>query len=144
MGRSKVVLQNPKYLQNLGASIRACACWGAESLTYTGARIQRDPDRLPREFRMKEYRHIEVRQSERPFDLFPSFVPICVEVGQGQPIQTFQHPENALYVFGPEDSEVSVVFRRHCHYFIHLPSKFCLNLAACVNVVLYDRYLKEH
>jgi tRNA C32,U32 (ribose-2'-O)-methylase TrmJ len=54
------------------------------------------------------------------------------------------HPENAVYVFGPEDGSIPPVFRRHCHRFVSIPSKHCLNLAAAVYIVLYDRNQKEY
>lgn len=143
MGRSRVVLQNPKYIENLGAAVRACACWGAETLTYTGSRIQFG-DRTPRELRMKDYASVEVVRTERPFDYTAGFVPVCVEILPGSiSLRDFQHPPNATYIFGPEDGDVSQVFRRFCHHFVQVPSKFCLNLAATVNVVLYDRFVKE-
>jgi tRNA(Leu) C34 or U34 (ribose-2'-O)-methylase TrmL len=56
----------------------------------------------------------------------------------------FEHPENALYVFGPEDGSLPKTVRLLCHRFVVIPTHHCLNLAAAVNVVLYDRRLKRH
>ena len=56
---------------------------------------------------------------------------------------TFEHPEDALYVFGPEDGGLPRPVRLLCHRFVFLPTHHCLNLAAAVNVVLYDRRLKR-
>lgn len=57
-------------------------------------------------------------------------------------LNDFAHPEHAVYIFGPEDGGVPAVYRRHCHYFVHIPSRHCLNLSAALNVVLYDRAIK--
>lgn len=139
-----VVLQHPKYLNNLAAAKRACASFGVEHLIYTGNRIDWNVDRIPRELRMKDYQSVNLRQHGRPFDLFPKLTPVCIElVDNTVPLPIFQHPEHALYVFGPEDGSVSQVFRRLCHRFVSIPSKHCLNLAATINVVLYDRLCKE-
>ena len=61
-----------------------------------------------------------------------------------EPLLTFEHPENALYVFGPEDGGLPKPIRVLCHRFVVIPTRHCLNLAAAVNVVLYDRLLKRH
>jgi tRNA(Leu) C34 or U34 (ribose-2'-O)-methylase TrmL len=141
-----IVLINPKYPHNVAATIRACSCFGIQSLIWTGWRV--DPtqyDRLPREERMKGYGDVAWIHSDRPFDYFHGAPIVCVEIHPDSiPLPTFQHPDDAVYVFGPEDGSVPQVIRRHCWSFVHIPSFHCLNLAAAVNVVLYDRMRKEH
>lgn len=140
----RVILVNPKYPHNLAAAIRACSCFGINSLLWTGSRV--DPSkfgRLPREERMKGYRDVTWSNCEKPFDIFPLGTPICVEIGMNaMNLVDFQHPQNAIYVFGPEDGSVPQVIRRLCHNFIYIPAYHCLNLAAALNVVLYDRVSK--
>ena len=142
-----VVLSNPKYRQNLAGIVRACSCFGIPTLLWTGNRIDlNEMDRLPREERMKGYRDVywEKLENNRPFDLFPGAVPVCVElVPHAENLASFDHPERAVYVFGPEDGSVPQVFRMHCHRFVFIPSAHCLNLSAAVNVVLYDRRVKR-
>lgn len=144
MGRSEIILQKPKYIQNLGAAVRASSCFGVSRLIWTGSRINpEEEERIPRELRMKAYSDVEVVRTERPFDLTTRLTPVCIElVANAEPLSSFVHPENAVYVFGPEDGDVSQVFRRLCHRFVYIPSKHCLNLAATINVVLYDRQCK--
>jgi tRNA(Leu) C34 or U34 (ribose-2'-O)-methylase TrmL len=55
----------------------------------------------------------------------------------------FEHPQEAPYVFGPEDGGLPKAVRLLCHRFVASPTHHCLNLAAAVNVVLYDRRLKR-
>ena len=140
------ILDRPKYVQNVASAIRACAAFGSNTLLFTGNRFDLDSlDRTPREFRMKDYRCVDVLKTERPFDMLPiGTVPVCVEVAPVGTVDlvTFQHPINAAYVFGPEDGEVCQVFRRFCHHFVYIPSRYCLNLAAAMNIVLFDRCMK--
>jgi tRNA(Leu) C34 or U34 (ribose-2'-O)-methylase TrmL len=142
-----VVLSNPKYVHNLGGIIRACSCFDVETLVWTGERLSREVEtlsRIPREERMKGYRDVEFLNHQRPFDLFPGAVPVAVELHEtSQSLSHFEHPENAVYVFGPEDGSIPQVTRRFCHYFVHIPSRHCLNLSAAVNVVLADRMMKR-
>ena len=140
-----VVLIDPKFPHNVGATIRACSCFGVESLVWTGSRIELSKyERLPREERMKGYKSVQFVNHERPFDLFAEGTPVCVEVyEQSEPLTTFEHPDDAVYVFGPEDGKVPQVTRRLCHRFVHIPSRFCLNLSAAVNVVLAHRLMSR-
>lgn len=140
-----IVLIDPKFPHNVGATIRACSCFGVESLVWTGARIELSKyQRLPREERMKGYKSVHFVNHARPFELFGDVTPVCVEVYENsEPLTTFVHPENAVYVFGPEDGKVPQVVRCLCHRFVHIPSHFCLNLSAAVNVVLSHRLMSR-
>lgn len=54
----------------------------------------------------------------------------------------FQHPATAFYVFGPEDGTLGKDIRDWCPVRVMIPTRSCMNLAGCVNVVLYDRMAK--
>jgi len=67
-----VTLINPKYPHNLAAAIRACSCFGVDTLLWTGDRIKFEAgERLPREERMKGYSSVEVIHTDRPFNTMP-------------------------------------------------------------------------
>lgn len=140
-----IVLINPKYSDNLAACIRAAACFDIEQIWFTGSRLKIDERlRTRREFRHKSYEGVDVFNSDYPFDAFMSAKPVAVEFREGaQDISGFTHPEAAVYVFGPEDGSIPSYILRHCHSIIRIPSRHCLNLAAAVNVVLYDRVSKQ-
>lgn len=142
-----VLLINPKYTRNVGAVLRACSCFGAEQLWFTGDRILLEIEkgkRLPREERMKGYLDVELIQNDYPFDQFKNVTPVAIEVRENsEPLTVFEHPENALYVFGPEDGSINQVTMKQCHRIVSIPTKHCTNLAAAVYIVLYDRYLKR-
>jgi tRNA(Leu) C34 or U34 (ribose-2'-O)-methylase TrmL len=142
-----IILCNPKYSANVGAIVRAASCFGAHQVWWTGNRVKLDDaQRLPREERMKGYASVEMRQFDYPFDHFGRDVtPVALELLPGSEcLLDFVHPENAVYVFGPEDGSIPQVLRKHCHRFVSIPSKHCTNLAAAVYIVLYDRIIKQY
>ena len=143
-----VILLNPKYEHNVGAALRACSAWGVYNLLWTGKRVVFDPEttkRIPREERMKGYKDVAwVPNCDKPLNLFGDIVPVAIELKQNsESITTFEHPPNAVYLFGPEDGSIPQVYSRLCHRFVHIPTHHCLNLSAAVNVVLYDRRMKR-
>jgi tRNA(Leu) C34 or U34 (ribose-2'-O)-methylase TrmL len=145
-----VVLIDPKYPHNVGNAFRACAALGASQLFVTGHRARWETtgkgQRLPREERMKQYNgKVELIRAERPFEnLDTGVVPIAVEISPtAEPLALFRHPDNACYVFGPEDGGIPKSIRRLCHRFVILPTDHCINLAAAVNCVLMDRRVKR-
>ena len=143
-----VVLINPNFSHNVGAALRGCSCFDVKQLWWTGSRVKIDPqkgERLGREERMKGYRDVAWINHDRPFDQFSDdAVPVVVELlPSSEPLTTFTHPENAIYVFGPEDGDVPQSIRTLAHRFVFIPSRHCLNLSAAVNVVLADRMMKR-
>ena len=145
-----VVLVNPKFPHNVGNAFRACAALGAPELYVTGNRAQWEVTgkgkRLPREERMRSYNgKVKLIRCDRPFDLYGNdTVPVAVEISPtAEPLATFSHPDNALYVFGPEDGGIPKAIRALCHRFVILPTDHCINLAAAVNCVLMDRRVKR-
>jgi tRNA(Leu) C34 or U34 (ribose-2'-O)-methylase TrmL len=139
-----VILVNPKYPHNVGAALRACSCFDIGQLWWTGTRVTIDPvkgERLPREERMKGYRDVQMCPCDQPFDRFDrSAVPVAVEVReQSECLTLFEHPDEAVYVFGPEDGSIPKALLRHCHRFVHIPSRHCLNLSTAVAVILAHR-----
>ena len=136
MSAVAVFLENPKTLHNLGSAVRGCAAYGVPELRWTGERIGRKLNstkqaRLPRELRMKDYSTIvNFCHNNKPFSEFRDGVPVAVEfTDKTESLVYFEHPAQAIYVFGPEDGSISRVFRMHCQRFVTIPSNFCLNLA---------------
>lgn len=143
-----IILNNPKYAYNVGAIIRAASCFGVKQVIYTGDRIALDIEangRIPREERMKGYKEVDLIQFDYPLDLFPQgTVPVAVEVrDKSENLHTFEHPENAVYIFGPEDGSVEKGLLVKSHRFVRIPTLHCTNLSAAVYILLYDRWLKK-
>jgi len=143
-----IALVNPKYPHNVGSAIRAASCFGAKQVFFTGNRIDIDGSktkRIPREERMKGYGNVETIHYDYFFDLYNKGVtPVAVELRPGSEMLTeFEHPENPLYVFGPEDGSIPAKYLSYCHRFVVIPTKHCVNLSAAIYLVLYDRLLKQ-
>src|SRR5262249_2812724 len=140
---------DPKYAHNVGAVVRAASCYGIRQVWYTGNRVTMELQarkRLPREERMRGYREVDLVNFDYPFDVFPKgTVPVAIEIRRrAEPLPLFDHPAQALYVFGPEDGSIPSAVLRHCHRFVIIPARHCLNLAASVYTVLYDRAVKRY
>lgn len=141
-----VVLLNPRFPHNVGAAVRAASCFGIQQVWFTGSRVSfalQGMKRLPREERMKGFRDVELRQYDPFFDQFEGVTPVAVELRpNAEALPAFSHPENAVYIFGPEDGSIHPSILSRCHRFVVIPTRHCVNLAAAVYLVLYDRQTK--
>lgn len=71
-------------------------------------------------------------------------VPVAVDLlPKACSLFNYTHPERAFYLFGPEDGTLPEEIVKRCRDLIYIPTSFCMNLAATVNVVLYDRLSKS-
>jgi tRNA(Leu) C34 or U34 (ribose-2'-O)-methylase TrmL len=143
-GNPAVVLYQPKHIHNVAGAIRACSVFGVPRLRWTGRRIafsKESGERLPREERMKGYRDVDWRRDDRAFDDLGG-TPVAVEIRRGaENLIYFEHPPDAVYVFGPEDGSLTAGVLALCHRFVVIPATHCLNLSAAVNIVLFHRYM---
>ena len=133
-----VVMDNPKHVVNLASMIRNCAAFGVGLLCYTGDRVL-EPTKGDGDLRGRDPVH--VIHHDFPLQLFDhKVVFIGVEIlPNAVSLPYFEHPENAVYVFGPEDGSISAGLRGMCHQFVSIPTIGCLNVAQAGGVVLYDR-----
>lgn len=146
-----ILLENPKTPFNVGTIIRAAAGYGVGRVYWSGDRVWDKPGskyRLPREERMRDYNAVQRKRVDdlryvittRPTGM----AVVAVEVlPDSESLLTFEHPEQAMYVFGPEDGTISKELRVYCHRFVVIPTEHCINLAAAAYTVLYDRRLKQ-
>lgn len=136
-------LINPKSPENVGMVMRAAGCYVANKVFYTGERYNR-----ARQFFTDTKNVHEKIPLEGVDDLLAS-VPqgakiIAIELIEGAtPLMDFIHPKHAYYIFGPEDGSVTQEILNHCDHVVYIPTIGCMNLAATVNVVLYDRLAKS-
>jgi tRNA(Leu) C34 or U34 (ribose-2'-O)-methylase TrmL len=145
-----VLLHDPKFPRNVGNVLRACAAFGVTQLWYTGDRAEsawRADTRIPREERHRAYKSVDLLKGDehRPLDVFPAgVVPVAVEVHRSAEVLTyFEHPEEAVYIFGPEDGSLPRGLLTAVHRIIIIPSDHCLNLAAAVSCVLMHRRMQR-
>ena len=69
---------------------------------------------------------------------------VAIELVEGaKELPSYAHPLRAFYIFGPEDGTLGKSVLSWCRDVVMVPTAHCMNLAATVNVVLYDRMAKE-
>jgi tRNA(Leu) C34 or U34 (ribose-2'-O)-methylase TrmL len=136
-------LINPKSPTNVGAVMRAAGCFGADSVFYTGNRYDRA---------MSFSTDTKNRTQSIPLNGVDDLLEnktmdakvVCVElVENATALHLFEHPDRAYYIFGPEDGTINQDIIDQADAVVYIPSMGCLNLAATVNVVLYDRLVKS-
>jgi tRNA(Leu) C34 or U34 (ribose-2'-O)-methylase TrmL len=141
-GYAAIALDNPKCLANLGGAMRAAQCYEASLIVVGGVRMER-LGKLATDT-MKAYREIPAIQVPDVLAVIPhDCVPVAVELVEGaKDLRGYKHPERAFYIFGPEDGTLGERILSKCRDKVMVPTKGCMNLAASVNVLLYDRLAK--
>lgn len=139
-GYSAIGLHMPKTNANVGSVLRAAHCYGAAMVATTGQRY-----RVACTDTMKGYRHMPLIHCDDLHAVIPfDCVPVAVELlDDARDLTTYVHPERAFYVFGPEDGTLGKNITSWCRDVVQIPTRYCMNLAATVNVVLYDRLAKQ-
>lgn len=139
-GYCAVGLYHPKTPANVGSALRACQAFDAAMLVTQGRRYK-----VASTDTGKAWRHMPLVEADDLRPLVPyNCVPVAVELVEGSTsLVDYVHPERAFYVFGPEDGSLPGHVLEWCRDRVQIPSTMCLNLAATVNVVLYDRTAKR-
>lgn len=141
-GYAAIGLHLAKNPHNVGGVLRAAHCYGAAMIAISGSRtggVVHCPANVTR-----CERHLPVLNGDLrdlvPFDC----VPVAIDLVDGAvELQNYQHPQRAFYIFGPEDGTLGHAVLDWCRDRVMVPTRFCMNLAATVNVVLYDRLAKQ-
>jgi len=149
MSKTKVSigLINPKSPTNVGSVMRAAGNFQVDSVFYTGKRYDRaiqlnnDTENLSR----KVGQSIPLSDTTCLIDNADKNAEIiCIEFAENAiALPDYQHPDNALYIFGPEDGTINQAIIDRADAVVYIPTTGCMNLAATVNVVLYDRLSKS-
>ena len=135
-------LIKPKSPTNVGAIMRAAGCYGVDAVFYTGERYDRAAkfNTDTKDANQK----IPMTGVDNLLECVPEDAKIvCIELAIGAtPLPEYQHPEKAFYIFGPEDGTIKQQLIDRADAVVYIPTIGCMNLAATVNVVLYDRLSK--
>ncbi|WP_126454435.1 TrmH family RNA methyltransferase [Sulfuriflexus mobilis] len=140
-------LINPKSPDNVSSVMRAAGNFRIDSVFYTGKRypraLMRNPD-IP-DMRRKVGQAIPLEEVTCLMDVASAKMKlVCVEFAENAiALPEYEHPENALYIFGPEDGTISQTVIDSADAVVYVPTIGCMNLAATVNVTLYDRFAKS-
>ena len=136
-------LSDPKSPTNVGAVMRAAGCYNVDAVLYTGTRYDRavklntDTKKVSDKIPLIQQLHLLDNKKD-------DIKVVCVDLVEGAiPLPRFEHPEKALYLFGPEDGTLSQKLINQADAVVYIPTTGCMNLAATVNVVLYDRLAKS-
>lgn len=133
-GYSAICLINPKTDANIGGCFRAAGNFGCAFVQIVGSRARKYSSDT-----QKAYRSIPHQFTESYQPLY-NCVPVVLEITDGAvPLPEFKHPERAIYILGPEDGTLNPT--KFGAQAVQVPTRHCMNLAATVAVVLYDRML---
>lgn len=140
-------LTNPKSPNNVGSVMRAAGNYNVDAVIYTGTRYDRAARSNPDTPNLSRKVGLDVPLS--PVNKLIDAVDedtriICIELVENAiALPQYQHPEKALYIFGPEDGNIEQNIIDQADDVVYIPTIGCMNLAATVNVVLYDRAAKS-
>ncbi|MEH6587135.1 MAG: RNA methyltransferase [Halioglobus sp.] len=135
-------LSNPKSPVNVGLVMRAAGCFGVDAVVYTGERYDRAAP-FNTDTQNASLSIPLTWVAKLPGDISDDTQVVCVELVEGAiPLPAYQHPGKALYIFGPEDGTIDQQVLDRADSVVFIPTKGSLNLAAAVNVLLYDRLAK--
>lgn len=139
-GYAAIGLHDPKTSANVGAIMRAAGCYSVAMVAMSGHRFKK----WSTDTRNK-WKHMPLLECENLHDVIPyDCVPIAVDLLDGaKSLVEFVHPERAFYIFGAEDQTLGKSITSWCKHKIYVPTNGCMNLAAAVNVILYDRLAKQ-
>lgn len=141
--KTTIGLVNPKSPSNVGSIMRASGCYQVSSVFYTGTR-----------YTHAAKFHTDTKNASATIplsetDSLLSCIPdgakiVCVDLVEGAiSLPKFEHPDNAFYIFGPEDGTIDQELINRADAVVYVPTIGCMNLAATVNVLLYDRLAKN-
>ena len=142
-GYCGIGVENIKTGTNLGTLWRSAYGFGADFIFTIGRRYKFQSSDT-----VKAYRHIPL-YNFIDFDDFYKHMPYdCPLVGieitdKAQPLETFKHPDRAIYLLGAEDHGISKKALSKCRHIVKFTSDRCLNVASAGTVILYDRQLKK-
>jgi len=140
-GYAIIALDNPKTSINIGSVLRCGYNFGVASVIVSGhRRYHRAPTDTVRGHSHLPLFHVDDFHSAIPFDC----IPVAVDLVEGATsLIEYKHPERAMYIFGAEDATLGKRILSFCRDVVYIPTNHCMNLAATVHVVMYDRLSKS-
>ena len=142
-GWCAIGIERGKNPSNLGTLWRSAVCLGASYVFVIGSRFHKDAADTPCSWRKLPcfaYDDTADFLAHRPYD-----VPLIgVELtDDAKPLESFTHPERAIYLLGPEDGSLSTLAQNACQQIVAFDSQYCINVAMAGTIVLYDRQTKR-
>lgn len=127
---------------NAGNLLRSAHSFGASFFYTVNPHI--DIEEMRVSDTSEAFQHLPFYSFEKPADLLlPKGAQlVAVElVEESVDLPSFRHPQNAVYVLGPEKANVSDDMLARADHVIKIPMKFCINVAVAGAIVMYDRMI---
>ena len=138
-GYAAIGLHQPSNRLNVGCALRAAAAYGAAMVAASGSTYGRARSDTQASYRHMPFLQVDDLHTALPYDCVAVAVDLLIDA---ESLTEFKHPERAFYIFGPENGTLDESVTAWCRRRVYVPTRHCMNLAATVNVVLYDRLLK--
>lgn len=127
---------------NVGNLLRSAHSFGASFFftvnTSVDVRAMRESDTSG------AFDHIPFYDFQKPADIIlpRNTQMVAVEfLEDSVELPSFRHPQQAVYVLGPEKNNVSPAMLERCDHVIRIPMKFCVNVGVAGAIVMYDRLI---
>lgn len=135
-------VERSKTEANIGTLWRSAFALGADFIFTIGRRYPKqasDTTQAWRHIPLLEYEDVDDFRKHIPYDC-----PVVgVEITEtAKSLETYTHPQRAIYLLGPEDGSLSKAAQEICLHIIKFDSRVCLNVASAGTIVMYDRNLK--
>lgn len=135
-------IERSKTELNIGTLWRSAFALGASFIYTIGQRYPRqasDTTQAWKHIPLLEYADLEDFKNHIPYECNIIGVELTEDA---RSLETFVHPERAIYLLGPEDGSLSKEAIKICQQVVKFNSKYCLNVASAGTVVMYDRQTK--
>jgi tRNA G18 (ribose-2'-O)-methylase SpoU len=141
-GFFEIGIYRGKTPANVGTLWRSAYQLGASGIFTVGRRYPQqasDTVKAHRHIPLREFLDLEALLAAQPYGC-----PIvAVEMG-GRSLQSFVHPERAIYLLGAEDNGIPASALARCQHVVSLPSvrTQSYNVSVAGSLVMYDRFNK--
>lgn len=141
-GFFEIGIYRGKTPANVGTLWRSAYQLGASGIFTVGRRYPQqasDTVKAHRHIPLREFLDLDALLAAQPYGC-----PIvAVEMG-GRPLQSFVHPERAIYLLGAEDNGIPASALARCQHVVSLPSvrTQSYNVSVAGSLVMYDRFNK--
>jgi tRNA G18 (ribose-2'-O)-methylase SpoU len=140
-----IILERPCNPHDLAAVLYTASAYGIAQVWLDRPRVDLDPDGPPAHPHRDPAPAVPVQVvvgDPDPVDRYLGWVPV-VAVERHQPAHermgAFVHPAEAVYVFGPEDGDLSAATLERADWVVEIPTRHSLYLSGAVTCTLYER-----
>lgn len=142
-----VIFNNPKFSVNVGSLVRSVDIFGAKRVIVANNSRVENLNHCSDTAKVFKKRGEVYNSLQDALNTFDSNVKIIgIELCEGsENLINFEHPEEAVYIFGSEDTGLSKEDMSLCDYIVQIPSdkSWSLNISQASGIIAYDRFAKS-